>query len=328
MKYKNYYETLGVDKSASPDEIKKAFRKLAKQYHPDANPGDKKAEEKFKDINEAYEVLSDEEKRKKYDTLGSNINFNNGFDFDPSQYGFGGSKYEYRGDTSPFSDFFNMFFGKNAINLDELFSGLGFGSSGGSGYRVYTERQYDTRNSVFQDGADIETEMTVTLEEAFFGGEKKISIREYDGQTKSYMVKIPPGIRDGEKIRLSGLGHPGINGQRGDLFIKVRVKEHSKFKLEGSDMVIDLPLTPWEAALGCQVKVQAIDGILSIKVPPGIQSGQRLRLAGKGYRSGGGGRGDLFAETKILIPQNLSNEERRLFEQFQTVSKFNPREQK
>lgn len=329
MKYKNYYEILGVSRNATQDEIKKSYRKLAKQFHPDANPGDKKAEDRFKDINEAYEVLGDEEKRKKYDMLGSNINFKNGFDFDPSQYGFG-SRYEFRGDASPFSDFFNMFFGKNAINLDDLFNGLGFGgtSTGGNNYRAHTERQYTTRNAVFHDSADIETEMTVTLEEAFFGAENKISIRGYDGETKSYLVKIPPGIRDGEKIRLSGLGHLGVNGQRGDLFIKVKLKEHSKFKLEGSDMVIDLPLAPWEAALGCQVKIQSIDGTLSIKVPPGIQSGQRLRLAGKGYRSGGGGRGDLFAEILIMVPQNLSNEERRLFEQFQTVSRFNPRELK
>lgn len=328
MKYKNYYEILGVDKNASGDEIKKVFRKLAKQCHPDANPGNKKAEERFKDINEAYEVLGDQEKRKKYDALENNMKFNNGHDFDPSQYGFGGNRYEYRGDASPFSDFFNVFFGKNAINLDELFSGLGFGGSGGQGYRVRTEKQFDARNSVFHDSADIEAEMTVVLEEAFFGAEKKISVAQLDDQTKSYLVKIPSGIRDGEKIRLAGLGHPGVNGQRGDLFIKVKLKEHPSFKLEGSDMIIDLALTPWEAVLGCQVKIQAIDGVLSIKVPVGIQSGQRLRLAGKGYRSGGGGRGDLFAEILIMVPKSLSNEERRLFEQLQTVSKFNPREQK
>ncbi len=327
MKYKNYYEILGVDRSAAQDDIKKAFRKLAKQYHPDANPGDKKAEEKFKDISEAYEVLSDAEKKKKYDMLGKNINFKNGFDFDPSQYGFGGMKYEYRTDAGSFSDFFNMFFGKNAINLDDLFSGLGFGGSNGSNYKVYTERQYDARKSVFHDGADIETEMTVTLEEAFFGAEKKVSIRQHDGQVKSYLVKIPSGIRDGEKIRLSSLGRQGANGRVGDLFIKVRLKEHPLFKLEGSDVVFDLNLSPWEAALGCQVKIPSIDGTLSIKVPPGIQSGQRLRLAGKGYRSGGGGRGDLFAEVMITIPKDMTNEERRLFEQLQMVSKFNPREQ-
>ena len=316
---------MGVEKSASADEIKKAFRRLAKQCHPDTNPNNKQAEEKFKDINEAYEVLGDEEKKKKYDALRNNINFNNGFDFDPSQFGFGGGRYDFRTDASPFSDFFNMFFGKNAINLDDLISGLGFGPSN---YKVHTERQFNTKKAVFQDGADIEAEMAVTLEEAFGGTEKKISVRQYNGQMKSYMVKIPSGIRDGEKIRLAGLGHPGGNGQRGDLFIMVRLKKHPIFELEGSDMVIDLPLTPWEAALGCQVKVVSIDGTLSIKVPPGIQSGQRLRLTGKGYRSGGGGRGDLFAEILIMVPNMLSKEEKNLFEQLQKLSKFNPREQK
>lgn len=330
MKYKDYYKILGVSKNASQDEIKKAYRKLAKQYHPDANPGNKQAEEKFKDINEAYEVLSDEEKRKKYDMLSDNIRFGNGFDFDPSQFNFGGFKYEFRTDDSPFSDFFNMFFGKNSINLDDFFSTFGFKTANYKDHgNTYRERHYDIHKNVFYDDADIETEMTITLEEAFSGAEKKISLNQGDGQIKSYLVKIPAGIRDGEKIRLAGLGRLSPNsGRRGDLYIKVRLKEHPYFRLEGSDMFITLPLTPWEAALGCQVKIKAIDGTLSIKVPPGIQSGQKLRLAGKGYRSAGGGRGDLFAEVMIMVPRNMTSEERRLFEELQAVSKFNPREEK
>ncbi|MGE5473350.1 MAG: DnaJ C-terminal domain-containing protein [Ignavibacteriales bacterium] len=318
MQYKNYYDILGVDKNASSDEIKKTYRKLAKQYHPDANPGNKQAEEKFKDINEAYEVLGDEEKRKKYDMLGNNMNFRN---FDPSQYR--GYRTENRSDSSPFSDFFNVFFGKNAINLDDIFSGLGFGS----GQRTYAEREgeFDTRKSVFSDGADIETEMTITLEEAFFGGEKKLTLRQED---KIYIVKIPAGIRNGEKIRLAELGYLGANGRKGDLYINIKIKEDNYFRLEGSDMVVTLPLAPWEAALGCQAKIRVIDGTLSIMVPAGIQSGQRLRLAGKGYRSGGGGRGDLFAEILIVVPRTMNGEERRLFEELRMVSKFNPREQK
>ncbi|MGE5329189.1 MAG: DnaJ C-terminal domain-containing protein [Deltaproteobacteria bacterium] len=318
MQYKNYYDILGVDKNASSDEIKKIYRKLAKQYHPDANPGNKQAEEKFKDINEAYEVLGDEEKRKKYDMLGNNMNFRN---FDPSQYK--NYRTETRSDSSPFSDFFNVFFGKNAINLDDIFSGLGFGTTS----RTYTQREgeFDTRKSVFSDSADIETEMSITIEEAFLGGDKKLSLRQDD---KVYIVKVPAGIRDGEKIRLAELGHVGANGHRGDLYIKIKIKEDSYFKIEGSDMIVSLLLAPWEAALGCQVKIKAIDGVLSIMVPAGIQSGQRLRLAGKGYRSAGGGRGDLFAEVAIVVPRTMSGEERRLFEELRMISKFNPREQK
>ena len=318
MQYKNYYDILGVDKNASIDEIKKAYRKLAKQFHPDANPGNNQAENKFKDINEAYEVLGDQEKRKKYDTLGNNMNFRN---FDPSQVG--GYKTEYRTDSSPFSDFFNVFFGKNAINLDDIFNGLGFGS----GQRTYTEREgeFDTSKSVFSDGADVETELTIAIEEAFFGAEKKLNLRQDE---KTYIVKIPAGIRDGEKIRLAELGHIGMNGRKGDLYINIKIKVDPYFRLEGSDMVVSLPLAPWEAALGCQAKIRVIDGTLSIMVPPGIQSGQRLRLAGKGYRSGGGGRGDLFAEVSIMVPRTMNGEERRLFEELRMISKFDPREQK
>jgi len=315
MQYKNYYDILGVDKNASLDEIKKTYRKLAKQFHPDANPGNKQAEDKFKDINEAYEVLGDEEKRKKYDALGNNMNFRN---FDPSQVR--GYKSEYRTDSSPFSDFFNVFFGKNAINLDDIFSGLGFGA----GQRTYTEREgeFDTRKSVFSDGADVETELTIAIEEAFFGAEKKLNLRQDE---KTYSVKIPAGIRDGEKIRLAELGHVGMNGRKGDLYINIKIKEDPYFRLEGSDMVVSLPLAPWEAALGCQAKIRVIDGTLSIMVPAGIQSGQRLRLAGKGYRSGGGGRGDLFAEVAIMVPRTMNGQERRLFEELRMISKFDPR---
>jgi curved DNA-binding protein len=218
MEYKDYYKTLGVEKNASQNEIKKAFRKLAKKYHPDSNPGDKKAEEKFKEINEAYEVLGDEEKRKKYDTLGSNFNFGNGYDFDPFKYGFGGNtKYTYNaGKTSTsgrgFSDFFNMFFGGDGF--DDILSGLGNRTGyAGSGF---SNMQYPI------NGDDVEAEIEITPEEGFAGIEKRIKIN-IDGQEKTISFRIPAGIRQDEKVKIAGQGRSGSNdGRNGDLYLKVK----------------------------------------------------------------------------------------------------------
>ena len=308
MQYKDYYEILGVDKKASQDEIKKAYRKLAKKYHPDAHPGDKKAEDKFKEANEAYEVLGDEEKRKKYDQFGQNGNFSNGYNFDPSQYGFGNNvRYEYRTTGSnDFSDFFNMFFGSDAFDTGSI-----FGRSG-KGFRHQQNFTYD--------GEDSEAVIEITPEEGFSGTEKKISLRTENGD-RTISFKIPEGIRQDDKIKLSGQGNMGVNGgKNGDLFLKIRFKPGSSFELEGMDLISTLELFPWDAALGGEIPFSTIDGKIVVKIPPGIQSGSRIRVTGKGYRDRNGLRGDLYLKIKIVNPSSLSKEQKELYEKLRLVS--------
>lgn len=293
LKYRDYYEILGVNKSASQDEIKKNFRKLAKKHHPDANPNNKTSEEKFKEISEAYEVLGDAEKRKKYDDLASDVKFQNGHDFDPAQAGYGNVKYE-RSSTSEndFSDFFNAFFGGSTTNMDDIF---GKGTSGGRRVRSFA-----------QDGGDHEAEISITLKEAFHGEEKKISIR--NGATdKTISFKIPAGIKAGEKIKLSRQGETGINGgKNGDLFMKVSFIEDGKFRVKGLDLETTLDLLPWDAGLGSEVTVDTIDGKILVKTPVGIQTDGKIRVAGKGYRDMHGRRGDFYIRVRIVNPRVLS----------------------
>jgi len=308
MQYKDYYSVLGVDKNASQDDIKRAYRKLAKKYHPDTNPGNKQAEEKFKDINEAYEVLSDTEKRKNYDNLGSEFNFQNGYDFDPSRFGAGRNvKYEYRtGGTGEHSDFFNMFFGGSGFDFDSLFGNMG------SNKRTM---------SYAYDGEDIEAEIEITPEEGFKGAEKRISLR---GQSmgKSLTFRIPKGVKDGEKIRLKGQGESGVNGgQNGDLFLKVRVRPSERFTLEGNDLTTTLDIMPWDAALGSESAVDTIDGKILIKVPAGIQTDSKIRVAGKGYMDKSGRRGDLYIKVRIVNPGYITHEMKGLYEKLRQVSK-------
>jgi len=318
MKYKDYYEILGVDKKASQDEIKKAYRKLAKKYHPDANPGSKAFEEKFKEVNEAYEVLGDEEKRKKYDQLGQGFNFQNGYEFDPSQFGFGKNvRYEYRtsGDND-FSDFFNMFFGGGGFDFDDLFSRAQ--TRTGAGWNGRFSQQYA------MEGQDSEAEIEITPEEGFHGVEKMVTISGNGGQ-RTISFKIPAGIRPGGKIKLSGQGSPGINGGRnGDLYLKVNFKP-GRFELDGNNLIAAVDLTPWEAALGAEIPFETIDGKIIVKVPAGVQTDSRIRVGGKGYKSGSGGRGDLFIKVRIVNPAVLTREERELYEKLSKVSKFIPR---
>lgn len=302
MKYKNYYKILGLkDDRVSLEEIKAAYRKLAKEYHPDINKENESAANKFKDINEAYQVLGDEVARKKYDRIHFAYKLKEGFNFSEAK--------EKINTDNGFSEFFNMFFGKKqegnvSTNLD---------------------RNINTKLPI--QGEDLESEIEATLEETFFGGEKKVAFRTVDGKMKTITVKIPQGIRDSEKIRLAGQGKPGINGgEDGDLYIRIKIIKHNKFKLEGANLVIDLPITPWEAALGCKLELENIDSNILITVPSGIQSGERLRIANNGYKNGYGGRGDLLAEVKIVVPKELTEEERLLFQKFNEVSKFYPRQ--
>lgn len=307
MKYLDYYKVLGVEKDAAQDAIKKSYRKLAKKYHPDANPGDKKAEEKFKEINEAYEVLGDPEKRKKYDQFGHSMNFQNGMDFDPSQFG----HYEFRGGQNDFSDFFNMFFGEGGINMEDLFGG-------GSGTRSFRSGFSSGRRSL--RGEDIEAELQITPEEGLEGSEKTFTIRTASG-TKTLSVRIPKGIPEGGKIKLSGQGHPGSGGgASGDLYIIIRFKE-GRTRLEGNNLIQRLDILPWTAALGGEVKVQAPDGTIAVKIPAGIQTDQKIRVPGKGYGRSKENRGDLLIQVRIMNPRFLTDEQRKLYEMLKRTEK-------
>lgn len=300
MEYKDYYKILGVDKTASQDTIKKSFRKLAKKYHPDANPGNKSAEEKFKEVSEAYEVIGDEDKRKKYDQFGQ-TGFQNGMNFDPSQFG----HYEFKSSQNGFSDFFNMFFGSGGIDIDNIFGGHGRTRGFSSGYSAGPSQMC---------GDDIEAEMSITPEEAMDGKEKTFTIRTGTG-TKTISVNIPQGIPEGGKIKLAGQGNPGYGGgPNGDLYIVIRFKE-GKFKLEGNNLIYRLEVYPWTAALGGEAKVQAPDGLIQVKIPAGIQTDQKIRVSGKGYGKKGGKRGDLYIQVKIINPRYLNNDQKKLYEE-------------
>lgn len=312
MKYKDYYEILGVSKSATNNDIKKAYKKLAKKYHPDLNQGDKSAEEKFKEINEAYEVLGDEEKRKKYDTFGQSYDFRNGADFDPSQYGFGNGGYQYysTGGASDFSDFFNMFFGGNQ-------SSRGFGFDIGS--------MFSNKRNKSVKGEDIESELEVDLIEAYEGANKTVSINIL-GETRTISVKIPVGILPGKKIKIRGQGGRGYNGGRdGDLLLKIKIKEEKDLKLDGINIIKELPLSPWEAALGCDVVVKGLKDKVRIKVPEGIQTDEKIKLKGLGYKDMDGNKGDMYVKIKIVNPTHLTNAEKELYQQLKEISDFKPR---
>ena len=284
MIYKDYYKILDLKTSrVSIDEIKIAYREAAKKYHPDLNVGDSLAEERIKDINEAYRTLSVPASKRKYDRIWNSRNNINNYQ-------------KIKG-----KNIFNMFLGNTEINEE-------------------TDRKLPQR------GEDIETEINVKLEEAFYGLEKKISLRTVDGKMKTFSVKVPDGIRNGEKIRLIGQGKTGKNGgKNGDLFIKINIENSKTFKLFSSDLYTDLLLTPWEAALGTRTNVQTIDGKTTIYIPQGMESGEKIKIPNKGYKDGKGGRGDLVAEIKIVVPKKLTEEENNLFEKLKEVSKFSPR---
>lgn len=313
MKYRDYYEILGVDKKAPQDEIKKAYRKLAKKYHPDAHPGDKVLEDKFKEANEAYEVLGNAEKRKKYDQFGREGQFANGADFDPSQYGYGNNvRYEYRqGGNGDFSDFFNMFFG-GSDPFGSYDGGGIFGQKSGRSGRFTQNRQ--------MKGEDSEAVFEITPAEGFSGAEKRISFRTSTGD-KTISLKIPAGIKPGEKIKLSGQGGPGMNGGRsGDLYLQVEFRRDSGFEMDGLNLEAQVELYPWEAALGSEISFYTLDGKISVKIPAGIQTGNRIRVTGKGYKDKSGTRGDLYLRVKLVNPENLDKAQLDLYEKLKKIS--------
>lgn len=316
MQYRDYYEILGVPKDATQEQIKKAYRKLAKAHHPDANPGSKEHEEKFKMVNEAYEVLGNPENRRKYDKLGSRFDFSNGFDFDPSQFGFGNGRYEFRStNTHGFSDFFDLFFGSGGLNIDELFGGLrnsGFGGSSAGG-SFHGARYHPMK------GGDRNFEISIPVTDGLKGAERRIGIDTPNGR-RTVAIKIPKGIQPGGKIRLQGLGGKGpAGGQNGDLYLTVRFSEEG-LKLKGHDILMDLPILPWVAALGGEQTVNTPDGRIVVRIPEGIQSGGRIRIPGKGYYTPSGGRGDLFLSVRLVNPKTLTQRQRRLYEQLRDES--------
>ncbi len=324
VEYKDYYKILGVPRNASQEEITKAFRRLARKYHPDMNPNDPEAEKKFKEINEAYEVLKDPEKRKRYDMLGANWEHGQNFEpppwFENIRFTFGGKGRE-GFKKSGFSDFFDLIFG-------DLFSGF---ETGGKGFsRTIRFSPFEDAEFGFEDfgpskGEDVEATIELTLEEAYRGGKKIITIQDpATGTTKTLEVNIPAGVSEGSKIRLAGQGRPGPGGRRGDLFLKVKLIPHPKFTVEGNNVIYDLPLAPWEAVLGTTVTVPTLDGMVELKVPPGINSGQKLRLKGKGLGRGAK-KGDQLVRVRIKSPKYLTPEERELWEKLAKISNFNPR---
>jgi curved DNA-binding protein len=317
VQYKDYYETLGVARNASDTDLKKAFRKLARQYHPDVAKDKKQAEEKFKEINEAYEVLSDSAKRKKYDELGAN--WKSGADFRPppgwegqpgqqfrgrrgAGQGSNGADFEFGG--TGFSDFFEQLFG--AANARR---------GGFSGFGNRAEEEMAER------GRDVEGDIMVTLEEAARGSVRSVSVR-HGSKTETHQVKIPPGVTEGQRLRISGRGEHGSGGaESGDLYLRVRLAKNPDFEVDGHNLIYEAELAPWEAVLGAEISVPTLTGHVQIKIPQGTQSGQKLRVRGRGL----GDKGDLFVVTKIAVPAKISDSEKKLWEQLKGESKFNPR---
>ncbi|KAA9331981.1 DnaJ C-terminal domain-containing protein [Adhaeribacter soli] len=304
MEYKDYYQTLGVSKTASKDEIKKAYKKLARKYHPDVNPGNKEAEEKFKAVSEAHEVLSDEEKRKKYDQLGADWKRYEqtgggpgGFDW--SQYtggaGPGGGRYtHFEGDFggTDFSDFFSSIFG-----------GMGGGGRTRGG----------RRGSMAHKGQDYTAELNLSMAEAFHGVQKTITLNG-----KNLRISIKPGVEDGQTIRLKGSGGPGMNGaENGDLYITLRITPDHRYTRKGNDLFIDAPVSVYKAALGGEEIVDTLSGRIRIKIQPETQNGKMLRLKGKGFPvyNHPGQHGDLYIKTVLHLPEKLTDKEKDLFRQ-------------
>jgi curved DNA-binding protein len=300
VQYKDYYETLGVAKDAPQDDIRKAFRKLARVHHPDVAKDKKTAEAKFKEINEAYEVLGDPEKRRKYDELGAD--WNRAGQQPPP--GWGGAGMGRGGSTfagTGFSDFFEQFFSGAR--------GARGGRMAGDPFAGYT-RGGDLR------GDDVEADLLVTIEEALHGAKKKISFRrEGNPRVESYEVRIPKGVREGQRIRLTGQGGAGEGGApAGDLYLRVRFERHPDYRVEGADLIYELELPAWKAVLGTEVEVRTPEGSVRMKVPAGSQNGKRFRLKGRGLPGANGTRGDFYVVLEITLPTSVSAEERELWE--------------
>jgi curved DNA-binding protein len=323
--FKDYYQILGVDKKAGESEIKKAFRRLARQYHPDLNPNDKTAEAKFKEVNEAYEVLSDPDKRKKYDQFGQY--WRQAGDF-PGGAGMGDMDFEF-GRYGSFDEFINELLGRFST---------GFGGRTSSGPGVSSSYSYRTTSpggfGGFQDlgagfggqpggvSADANAEITLTVAEALKGVEKRLVLSTQENIT----VRIPAGAKPGSRIRLRGKGSLNpMTRSRGDLYLTVKLQPHPFFKFEGEQLVCEVPITPEEAVLGAKVEVPTPTGAVQVNIPAGVKSGQTLRLRGKGWPLAKGGHGDQLVKLQIVPPKELSQAERECYEKLAMLRHFNPR---
>jgi curved DNA-binding protein len=295
MKYKDYYKVLGVERGAADEEIKKAYRRLARKYHPDVSK-EANAKEKFQEVSEAYETLRDKEKRAAYDSLGSHR---------PGQ------------DFRPPPDWFDRFGSGRAddlrdVDLSDLFESMG----------IFGRARGRSRGRGMQfPGEDYEVSVRLGLEEAARGTERELRL---DGRT--IRARIPRGATDGQRLRLPGKGGSGSNGgPPGDLYLQIVLDPHPLFRPSGHDLDIEVPVAPWEAALGAEVEVPTLEGAVSMKVPPGAKAGQKFRLGGKGLPRPGGGAGDLYAIVTLVVPTTLSERERKLYEELRAASKLDPR---
>jgi curved DNA-binding protein len=324
VEFKDYYATLGVPRTASDQDIKKSFRKLAREFHPDVAKDKKTAEEKFKEINEAYEVLSDPDKRKKYDQYGSTWKEGGGYQPPPgwqdARSAGGAQSQEFHFGGTGFSDFFEQLFGRSG--------GGGFGFGG---------RDFEAAESAQPRGPargyDIEGDILVTLDEAMRGSVRSISLERVNpktGQTEAqtFKVRVPVGVKEGQTIRIPVKGGDGANGgTSGDLFLHVRYAAHPDFRARGSDLHYDLDLAPWEAVLGTTVSVPTLESPVKVRIPAGTNNGCQLRVRGRGLPRGRDGeRGDLYVVVNVQLPPQLSDEERELWEKLGRVSRFNPRQ--
>lgn len=326
MKYVDYYKVLQVDRGTSQEDISKSYKKLARKYHPDLNK-DPGAEAKFKELNEAYEVLKDPDTRNRYDTLGAN--WKHGAPFEPPpgwgqniHFDFGGGSGGGIG-SSGFSDFFESILGGRGgqpgggfggrggrpspgmggggINLDELLGGFGGGRQGP------------------RRGSDVESILSIQLEDTYKGNQRTVELSGSSGKRR-YDVKIPRGVRDGERIRLANQGRPGPGGSNGDLYLTIKLAPHPQFQVEGDDLVVTVKVDAWDAALGASIPVPTLDGEVQMTLPPGLSSGQRLRLRGKGLPRRDDRQGDLYAELKIAVPGELSPEQKKLFTRLRDIA--------
>ncbi|MFF0778133.1 DnaJ C-terminal domain-containing protein [Streptomyces sp. NPDC003720] len=307
---RDFYEVLGVPRDADKDEIQRAYRKLARKYHPDVNK-DPAAEERFKEINEAFSVLSDPDQRARYDRFGED--FRKVPEDWEERVGAGagpGGGFRWSTGDGPRVRYATSGFGAEGVDVDDLFGSF-FGGAG----------------RVRVPGADQEAELPLTLEEAYRGGRRTVTLADPTGQPRRYEVDVPPGVTDGQRIRLAGEGGRG-NGDApaGDLYLRVRIQPHPQFRLDGRDVYVQLPVTPWEAALGATVPVPTPGGeTAKVNVPAGSSSGRRLRLRGEGMPNPRGTNGNLYAELRIMVPPKLGDRERALFEELAAVSSFDPR---